>query len=65
MTWVEHTACACKIRRYKRLITKQEVERRLKQADNIKSDIKEIGCENVVCLTDFDVESIVGILCKI
>jgi hypothetical protein len=37
----------------------------LKQADDIKRDLIEIGCENVVCSTDFEVESIVRILRKI
>jgi hypothetical protein len=47
MTWVGHIACASEIPAYIRLITKQEGKPRLKEADNIKSDLKEIGCENV------------------
>jgi len=53
MTWVGHIACASEIRAYIPLITKQEGEPRLKEADNIKSDLKEIECENVVCSAGF------------
>jgi len=47
---------------YISLITKQEWGPRLKEADIIKSDLKEIGCENVVCSTGFEVKSIFRIL---
>jgi hypothetical protein len=62
MTWVGHIACASEIRAYIPLITKQEGEPRLKEADNIKSDLKEIECENLVCSASFEVKSIVRIL---
>jgi hypothetical protein len=65
MTWVEHIACACEIRTYKRLITKKKRNLGLNRQIILNAILKEIGCENVVCSTDFEVESIVRILCKI